>query len=219
MGLPALIFFPFFFETLRAQGVAREGAVCQPASQRNQELGCWILADDPVGQLTKQQVFWHLETYPTDAAAHADKGSRGIVLDSFGKIWLMTIGYEKSTTTHGGHVADIGPIPITAGKQYSAQFMEAIFTPGMMAPEHLHSGPEVWFTLAGQTCLETSDGNVQVGRAGGPPVIVPEGLSMHLTATGTELRKALVLILHDSSKPPSTTVHDWTAKGLCKNKD
>jgi hypothetical protein len=39
---------------------------------------------------------------------------------------------------------------------------------------------------------------------------------MHLTATGTETRRALVLILHKTSKPPSTLVHDWTPKGLCK---
>jgi hypothetical protein len=40
---------------------------------------------------------------------------------------------------------------------------------------------------------------------------------MHLTATGSEQRRALVLILHESSKPATTRVHDWTPKGLCKN--
>ena len=32
-----------------------------------------------------------------------------------------------------------------------------------------------------------------------------------------EQRQALVLILHDSSKPATTLVSDWTPKGLCKN--
>jgi hypothetical protein len=40
---------------------------------------------------------------------------------------------------------------------------------------------------------------------------------MHLTATGTEKRTALVLILYEASKPSTTIVHDWTPKGLCKN--
>jgi hypothetical protein len=40
---------------------------------------------------------------------------------------------------------------------------------------------------------------------------------MHLTATGNGQRRALVLILHESSKPASMLVHDWTPKGLCKN--
>jgi hypothetical protein len=48
-------------------------------------------------------------------------------------------------------------------------------------------------------------------------VIIPGGLSMHLTATGTEQRRALVLILHETAKPATTQVHDWIPKGLCKN--
>jgi quercetin dioxygenase-like cupin family protein len=67
--------------------------------------------------------------------------------------------------------------------------MEAIFSPGMTAPEHTHSGPEAWYTLSGEACLETSDGRVQIGRAGGSAVIVPMGLSTHLT-TGKEQRRA-----------------------------
>ena len=62
---------------------------------------------------------------------------------------------------------------------------------------------------------ETPQGK-QIGRAGGPPVIVPGGPPMHLTATGTEQRRALVLILHDSSKHATTPEHDWVPKGLCK---
>jgi len=202
---------------LLAQGVAAPGGVCKPASERTQEVGCWILADDPIGQLTKPQVFWHLDAYPTRAAAQADKGPRGTVIQSLGKVWLMTIEDERWRSAHGNRIAEIGPLPIIAGEAYSVQYMEAIYTPGMTAPTHIHSGPEAWYTMAGETCLETSDGRVQIGRPGGPPVIVPMGLSMHLTATGTEQRRAVVLILHQSSQPASTTIHDWTPKALCKN--
>ena len=104
---------------------------------------------------------------------------------------------------------------IHAGEAYSAQYMEAVFTPGMTAPAHRHSGPEIWYTASGETCLETPNGKV-VGRAGGSPVIISEGPPMHLTATGTEMRRSLVLILHGSSKPATTMAHDWTPKGLCK---
>ncbi len=188
-------------------------------SQRTEKVGCWILANDPVGKLAKSRVFWHLDAYPTGAAAEADKGPRSTVIESLGKVWLMTIEDEKWRPAHGDRIAEIGPIPIVAGESYSAQYMETIFTPSMTAAEHVHSGPEVWYTLAGETCLETSDGRVQVGRAGGPPVIVPEGLAMHLTATGMEERRALVLILHDSTKAATTMIHYWTPKGLCKNKN
>src|SRR5690349_5558562 len=59
-----------------AQGVAGPGGVCKPVSQRTQEVGCWIMADDPVGHLTKSPVFWHLDSYTTRSAALADKGPR-----------------------------------------------------------------------------------------------------------------------------------------------
>src|SRR5260370_15581910 len=156
---------------LSAEGGATPGGVCKPASERTQEVGCWIMADDPVGQLTNSQVFWHLDGYSTRAAAQADKGLQSTVVESLGKVWLMTIEDAKWKSAHGNRIAEIGPLPIVAGEKYSAQYMEAIFTPGMIA--HIHSGPEAWYTMAGETCLETSDGRVQIGRPGGPPVITP----------------------------------------------
>jgi len=197
-----------------AQPVA--GGVCKPVSERTAEVGCWIVAHEPLGQFNQSQVFWHLDVYPTRAAAEAAKDAHGTVVESLGKVWLLTIA-DAGWRSHGGErVAEIGPLPITAGEKYSAQYLEAIFTPGMTAPAHTHSGPEAWYTLTGETCLETPEG-IQVGRAGGQYVIVPGGPPMHLTATGTELRRAIVLILHDSSKPATTLTHDWTPKGLCKN--
>ena len=216
MSTLAFVLVALWSKQVVAQGVPGPGGVCKPASQRTQEVGCWILADDPMGPLSSSSVFWHLDGYPTFAAAEADKGQRGVIFESLGKVWLMTIEDEHWRSAHGARIAEIGPLDISGGKEYSAQYMEAVFTPGMTAPAHLHSGPEAWYTLTGETCLETSDGRVHIGRAGGPPVIVASGLSMHLTATGTEQRRALVLILHETSKAPTSVVHDWIPKGLCK---
>jgi quercetin dioxygenase-like cupin family protein len=187
---------------------------CAPVSERTGELGCWILSDEPMGALTRTEAFWHLYVYPTRAAADADKGQRSTVVEGFGKIWLMTIDEESWKPPNGERVAKIGPLPFTPGEKYSAQYMEAIFTPGMTAAPHRHPGPEAWHTMSGQTCLETPEG-VQTGRSGGPPVIVPGGLPMHLTATGSEKRRSIVLILHESSKPSMSPATDWTPKGLC----
>jgi quercetin dioxygenase-like cupin family protein len=189
--------------------------ICKPVSQRTGDLGCWITANVAVGQLPQQPIFWHLHTYATRPAAEAAKSPRGTVVESFGKVWLFTIDVAGWRPPAGERVAEIGPLPVSADTTYAAQYMEAVFTPGMTAPAHRHSGPEAWYTVAGETCLETPDGKI-VGRAGGSPVIIPEGPPMHLTATGTEIRRALVLILHGSSKPATTMAHDWTPKGLCK---
>jgi quercetin dioxygenase-like cupin family protein len=138
------------------------------------------------------------------------------VVDALGKVWLLSIEQAGWRATGGQRVAEIGPLPVKAGENYSAQYMEAIFTPGMTSSVHTHSGPEAWYTEAGETCLESADGK-QVGRAGGQYVIVPGGPPMHLTATGTVQRRSLVLILHETSKPSTTVVKDWRPKGLCKN--
>ena len=190
--------------------------ICKPVSQRTGELGCWITVNAPLGQLPQRPIFWYLDTYPTRIAAEAAKGPRGTVVESLGKVWLFTIDVAGWRQSGGERVAEIGPLPVSVDAKYSAQYMEAIFTPGMTAPAHRHSGPEAWYTLAGETCLETPEGKM-VGRAGGAHVIVPGGPPMHLTATGTETRRALVLILHDSSQPPTTPAHDWTPQGLCKS--
>lgn len=173
------------------------------------------MIDDGLGQLPRAPIFWYLDAFPTRAQAEAAKRPRGTVVESLGRVWLFTIDVAGWRATSGERVAQIGQLPVLADLEYSAQYMEAIFTPGMTAPAHRHSGAEAWYTLAGETCLETPDG-AMVGRAGGSQVIVPGGPPMHLTATGTDTRRALVLILHDSSQPPTTPANDWTPKGLCK---
>jgi quercetin dioxygenase-like cupin family protein len=168
-----------------------------------------------MGQIAEAQVFWHLDTYPTRADADAATGPRGTVVGSYGKVWLLTIEAKGWRPLGGERVNEIGPLPVVAGRSYSVQYMEATFDPGMTAPSHEHPGPEAWHTLAGETCLETPDGKF-VGRAGGPPVIIPGGPPMHLTATGTEQRRALVLILHDAAHGPTMPRRDFVPKGLCK---
>jgi len=175
------------------------------------------MANTSLGLLPKERIFWHLYTYPTRAEAEVAKGPRGTVVESLGKVWLFTIDGEGWSSPSGERVAVIGPLPVTADLKYSSQYMEAIFTPGMTTPVHRHAGPEAWHTLTGETCLETSEGFL-VGRPGGPPVIVRGGLPMHLTAIGKETRRSLVLILHDSTQPPTTPAHDWVPVGLCVKK-
>jgi quercetin dioxygenase-like cupin family protein len=207
----ALVFAGLVFVSQEASA-----QVCRPVAQRNAELGCWIVANSPVGPLAKPEVFWHLDAYPAKAEAEAAKTPTGTVVESLGKTWLFTIADKGWRPSGGDRVAEVGPLPVTAGEAYSAQYMEAVFAPGMTAPSHTHAGPEAWYTVSGETCLETSDGK-QVGRAGGEHVIVPGGPPMHLTATGTETRRALVLILHESSKPATTPAPHWMPKGLCKS--
>jgi quercetin dioxygenase-like cupin family protein len=74
-------------------------------------------------------------------------------------------------------------------------------------------GPEAWYVLAGVQCLETPDG-ITVVRAG-ESSLVPEGPPMMLSSVGTETRRSVLLVPHDSSKPWTMPEMQWKPKGLC----
>ena len=190
--------------------------VCVPRGQRaGQEVGCFIVTDQAVGPLGSKPVYWHIARFASRALAEQARPKGATVMEAYGSAWLMTIGDADRRLREGREVAMIGPLPVTPGKAYSALYMEASMRPGMKSAVHRHSGPEAWYTLSGETCLETPQGT-QVGRAGGPPVIVAPGLPMELTATGTTVRKSLVLILHDAAQRPTTTETAWKPRGLCR---
>ena len=199
------IFVLFAAWCLQAEAQPVPNGVCRPVSERTQEVGCWILTNDSVGELTGTETFWHLDTFPTRDAAEAAETQRSTVLEALGKIWLLTIDEAAWRASGGEHVTTIGRLPITPGV-YATQYMEAIFNPGMTAPAHTHSGPEASYTVAGETCLETPSGT-QVGRAGRPAGRHTGRIANASDATGTEVRRALVLILHDANKPATTLVH------------
>ena len=111
-------------------------------------------------------------------------------------------------------MARIGPLPLVAADSLAAVYMEGVFQPGMSSVVHRHAGVEAWFTLEGSMCLETPAGKlVQAARDSG--VLVPAGVPMRLTGTGTGPRRSLVLILQDATQPRSTPAPDWTPGGLC----
>ena len=191
---------------------------CEPVSARaGRELGCFIIGREELGALPKNPpLYRHLDTYPSREAAIAAKGPRGTVVESLEKIWLFTIA-EAGWRPSGGHrVAEIGPLPLVDAEKYAAVYMEGVFKPGMSSAVHRHPGVEAWYTLTGEMCLETPEGKLVQG-AGDPGVMVRGGLPMLLTGTGTTIRRSVVLILQDSSKPRSARATDWTPKGLCKN--
>ncbi len=184
-----------------------------PASRGAGEFGCHLTATAALGSLPDAPLFWHLYNYSTRAAAETAKGPYGTVVEAFGRVWLYTIAPEDWRPGGGERVTAIGPLGVSPGKQYTARYMEATFPPGMQTPAHLHSGPEAWYVLDGAQCLETPRG-VTIARAG-EGAMVEEGPRMSLVGIGRETRRAVLLVLHDSSQPWMKLVNDWQPKGLC----
>jgi quercetin dioxygenase-like cupin family protein len=193
---------------------AVSAADCPAITEKRSEIGCYILAHQPLGRLPETPLFWHLHTYPTRRAAEIARGSRSTVVEAFERIWLLTVA-ERGWQPSGGvkRVAEIGPLPLPPAADFTALYAEATFVPGGSVAPHRHSGPEVWYTLTGEQCLETPTGKM-VARAH-ESTIIPAGSPMALVTLGTEIRRALFLVLHDSSQPASTFIDDWTPKGLC----
>ena len=186
-----------------------------PVSQRPSEVGCYFTASETLGVMAHSPVFWHLYRYPARAAAEAAKGQHGTVVESFGTVWLYTIAEEGSRPSAGERVAVIGPLTIVPSESYTARYMEAVFPTGIKTRIHRHSGPEAWYVLAGAQCLETAQG-ITVAHAG-EGAVVPQGPPMILESVGSEIRRLVLLVLHESSRPWSTLASDWKPKGLCPN--
>jgi quercetin dioxygenase-like cupin family protein len=189
------------------------GGCNTPASQRTSDAGCYLSATQVLGTLPQEPLFWHLHVYPSRSAAAADKGLRGTVVESFDRVWLYTIAGADWNAAGGRRVARIGPLPIVAGRPYTARYMEAVFTPGMKAAIHRHPGPEAWYLVSGAQCLETPDG-ITVARMG-EGAVVPEGPPMALSSVGPETRRSVLLVLHDTSRPWIAMESEWKPKGLC----
>lgn len=180
-------------------------------SERTGPEGCWIIASSKMGKIVDRPVFWMIDVYLTKADAEKDATPGGTVVEALGKVYLFTVGDKIKPAAQATRMAEIGPLTVKAGEEYTAQYRESVMQPGAVSRTHLHSGPEVFYTESGETCLETPAGR-QVSRKG-VNIVAPEGEPMELMATGSEMRRGLVLVLHSSDKPHTTLVTDWHSTG------
>jgi hypothetical protein len=104
---------------------------CLPVSERaGRDAGCWLLASESLGIVSEAAVYWHLDTYETRAAAATAKGPRGTVVEVVGKIWLFTVANAGWRSPGGVRIAEIGPIFVKSGEQYTALYAEGISNVG-----------------------------------------------------------------------------------------
>jgi len=173
-----------------------------------------LLVRKELPSLPKGNLFWHIESFHSEVAADRAATTTSTVVKSFGSTWLFTIAEKRWRSRGGDHVASIGPLPLTPSSTYAAEYLRSIFNPGATAPLHVHSGPEAFYAVRGDTCLETPDG-MQTGRGPGNRLIIKAGPPMLLMAIGKVPRQGFALILHDASLPPTTLTQVWHPTGLC----
>src|SRR5262245_44845280 len=187
---------------------------CVPVSERaGRELGCYIVGSVPLGRLKGIPQYWYIDRFGSRQAAQKLQGPRSGVIEAAGQVWLFTIGPTGWQPAGGERVAAVGPLEVSKTAEYTAMYMEAVFMSGMQSRVHRHPGPEAWYVLEGEQCLETPNGTIRA-RAG-QSAMVPAGPPMQLSGTGSGRRSALVLILHDAAQEAIIPADDWTPTGAC----
>lgn len=173
-----------------------------------------LLARKPLARLPEGKLYWHIDRFPSRDLAERAGMAASAVVDAFGSTWLFTLARAGWRSKGGEHLSRIGPLPVAPASSYTAEYLRSIFTPGTTAPLHVHSGPEAFYAVSGDTCLETPEG-IQIGRGPGNSLMIRAGPPMLLMAIGKVPRQGFALILHDSSQPPTTLTQAWQPKDLC----
>ena len=183
-----------------------------PAGEKRPEFGCFNVGAVTGLHFSETSVYWHLHAFPNRKAAEAAKSATGIVVEEDGRAWLSEFGPRAAAPRGGEAIAVVGPLQLPAAKSYAAVLSYAVMRPGDNSRVHTHPGPEGWYVLTGEQCLETPAG-ANKARAGAT-MTVPPNIPMELNVTGTTLRRAFALVIHDSTQPRGIP-SDWKPAGAC----
>ena len=183
-----------------------------PPGAKRPEFGCFNIAMVPDLHFSEASAYWHLRAFPTRKAAEAAKSGTGIVAEEDGRVWLSEFGARSLVVRGGEPIAVIGPLELPKAKSYSAVLSYAVMRPGDNSRVHTHPGPEGWYVLAGEQCLETPAG-ANRAASGGTATVGPN-IPMELNVTGTALRRAFALVIHDSVQARGIP-SDWKPSGAC----
>src|SRR5580765_8466046 len=184
-----------------------------PPGEKRPEFGCFNIGMVTGLHFSQPSVYWHLRAFPSTRAAEAAKSVTGIVVEEDGRVWLSEFGAQNAAPPGGEAIAVVGPLQLPAAKSYTAVLSYAVMRPGDNSRVHTHPGPEGWYVLAGEQCLETPAGanRARAGRT----MTVRSNTPMELNVTGTTLRRAFALVIHDSSQERGVP-SDWKPSGACR---
>jgi quercetin dioxygenase-like cupin family protein len=112
-------------------------------------------------------------------------------------VWLSEFGPRNAALRGGKAIAVVGPLQL-AGRQFKGA--------------HTSAALEGWYVLAGEQCLETPAGPTRAGP--GETMTVRPNVPMELNVTGTALRRAFALVIHDSAQPRGKS-SNWKPSGTC----
>jgi quercetin dioxygenase-like cupin family protein len=183
-----------------------------PPGKDRPQFGCFNVGTVTGLHFSQASVYWHLRAFPNRKAAEAAKSATGIVVEENGRVWLSEFADRNSAPAGGESMAVVGPLQLPEAETYTAVLSYAVMRPGDNSRVHTHPGPEGWYVLEGEQCLETPAG-ANRARAGGTAA-VPPNVPMELNVTGATLRRAFALVIHDATQQRGIP-SDWKPAGAC----
>ena len=148
---------PLLLVTAASQaGVPPVPGLCSmPVPANRNEAGCYQTSElDLTG--APPVIYWHIYEFslPAAAAAEARRHRWSAVAQAHSRIWLYVLSGASEPVAGGTERASIGPLKVPSGP-VTAHFSEAIFPPGMKTRVHSHPGPEAFYIVEGEQCMET----------------------------------------------------------------
>jgi quercetin dioxygenase-like cupin family protein/ketosteroid isomerase-like protein len=198
---------------LGAAGAPAPVQCAEDSPERRGGEGCTILASRPLVGPLSAPVYWHLDRFESLEAAKKAAGPDGVAAEAHGSVWLMTVEPEAGDHHGGRHVAAIGPLPVPAAVRSWMRVASSRLTPGTATAVHTHPGPEVFYVVEGEQCLETPE----IGRrlVAGKSYVLPGGVTHRGRVTGPGTRLALALNLHDAAHPTSHVLKTQPVLASC----
>ena len=183
-----------------------------PPGEKRPEFGCFNIGTVKTLQFGQAAVYWRLYKFESRKSAEAVKSATGLVVAEDGHIWLSEFDANEAAPRDREAVAVIGPLQLPAAESYAAVLSYAVMRPGDSSRVHTHPGPEGWYVLAGEQCLETPDGAARASA--GQTMIAPPNIPMELQVTGETVRRAFALVIHDSAQDRGVP-SGWKPTGKC----
>lgn len=189
--------WPFLFAAIGAPALAQQAAAPDPI------FVVTPVAEKAVANLPALPLYWRVERFADRAAAHRGADPDALFAETPGAVWRFTLASGKRATSPPALVAEIGPVPAPAAREYLLRVNRAGGPPGAETPVHTHPGSEAFYVLSGTLCQRTGHGTarLEAGKAmnGHAP-----GMTMQLTSCGTAPLDQFVLFVVDARQPFSS---------------
>lgn len=188
------------------------GACVEPASANVGKPGCFLAAEIAIAS-PPPQLYWDVFEFPgraeAEQAAALHPWSR--VIEAHGRIWLLSVSAASVTTPRSaGLKAHSGPVTIAPGGPVTIRLLESWFPPGMKTRVHAHPGPEIFYVVDGEQCVETPDARARIKA--GETFVVEGGPHLQAAPGG---RRNLVMVVVPKGKPWIQLLDDWQPQGYC----